>query len=104
MQEDLDLQINPFSLILAVTRTGSLPQNTRRINSCLSDLNRAVHLRLGVMLHVLQAGAPLAGGGDRVIPPAAPRHGQVTVVRQLGDAFAARSERNTKTREQVKAQ
>lgn len=67
------------------------------MKSYLSDLNQTVHLSVAVVLHGLRAGATLAGGGDGVTPPAAPGHGQVTVVRQLRDPLAAQPQRNMKT-------
>lgn len=61
----------------------------------MSYLNHGVHLGLGVVL--VQAGASLAGRGDSVSPPTAPRHGQLTVVGPLRDPLAARSDRVIQT-------
>lgn len=75
------------------------------VGCCVLYLNDSVHLRLAVVLHVLQAGASLAGRGDRVTPPAAPRHRQVTVVCQLGDAFTDTwTQKNIKTQGQRKSE
>lgn len=81
-------------MIHAVDITVTLHRYKRWLHSYLSHLNPGVHLRLVVVLHVLQAGASLAGRGDCVTPPTAPGHGQVAVVRQLSDALTAQPERN----------
>lgn len=64
----------------------------------MSHLKDSRHVSLGVGIHV-QAAASLAGRADRVTPPAVPRRRQVSVVRQLIDLLAARSNRNITKRE-----
>lgn len=64
-------------------------QNQRWMNSYL---NHEVQLGLRVVLRGLPA---LAGQVHCVTPPAAPRHGHVTVVRQPRDPLAAREDTRT---------
>lgn len=63
-------------------------------DSSLSHLNHGVCLRVCAVLHGLPS---LAGQVHRVTPPAVPRHGHVTVVREPGDPLAAPPETNIKT-------